>query len=158
MERTWTLLSQTSEAGSTILTLKHNATAMGWQVGDDIGIATTTRSDSPRHTIVAINGVTLTLDRPLQFTHWGGIRTIEGYALEMAAEVINLQRSVLITGDDLGRRYHDTIHILFTHTIFTTHVITLYVKNLQIHRHHSTCKVFIPERLMRMNQMTAFMI
>ena len=75
---------------------------MGWQVGDDIGIATTTRSDSPRHTIVAINGATVTIDRPLETDHWGGFRNVEGYALEMAAEVINLQRSVLITGDDEG--------------------------------------------------------
>eukprot|EP00437_Effrenium_voratum_P009909 CAMPEP_0181428788 /NCGR_PEP_ID=MMETSP1110-20121109/16861_1 /TAXON_ID=174948 /ORGANISM="Symbiodinium sp., Strain CCMP421" /LENGTH=1773 /DNA_ID=CAMNT_0023552029 /DNA_START=37 /DNA_END=5358 /DNA_ORIENTATION=- len=39
------------------------------------------------------------LDRPLEDEHWGGFREVEGYSLEMAAEVVNLNRSVVITGD-----------------------------------------------------------
>ncbi|CAE7249476.1 Cemip2 [Symbiodinium sp. CCMP2592] len=41
----------------------------------------------------------LYLDTPLEADHWGGLREVEGYWLEMAAEVVNLQRSVVITGD-----------------------------------------------------------
>ena len=43
--------------------------------------------------------VVIHLDRPLEQDHWGGHREVEGYALEMAAEVVNLNRSVVITGD-----------------------------------------------------------
>ena len=39
------------------------------------------------------------LERPLEQDHWGGYRLVEGYELEMAAEVVNLNRTVVITGD-----------------------------------------------------------
>eukprot|EP00913_Durusdinium_trenchii_P018642 g17517.t3 len=42
--------------------------------------------------------VVLHLDNGLSNEHWGGFREVEGYSLEMAAEV-NLNRSVVITGD-----------------------------------------------------------
>ena len=42
----------------------------------------------------------VTIDEPLIDTHWGGFRDVVGYKLEMAAEVINLQRSIVIWGDD----------------------------------------------------------
>ncbi|CAK9057639.1 Cell surface hyaluronidase (Cell migration-inducing hyaluronidase 2) (Transmembrane protein 2) [Durusdinium trenchii] len=43
--------------------------------------------------------VVLHLDNGLSNEHWGGFREVEGYSLEMAAEVVNLNRSVVITGD-----------------------------------------------------------
>ena len=101
LDRTWTLLASNSAAGSSVLNVKHDPDAMGWQVGDEIGIATTTRTDSPRRFITAIDGNSITIDEPLLHTHWGGMRDLAGgFSLEMAAEVINLQRSIVITGDD----------------------------------------------------------
>ena len=55
-ERTWTLLAANAEAGATVLTLKHDPVQMGWAVGDEIGIATTRRSDAPRRFITSIDG------------------------------------------------------------------------------------------------------
>mmetsp|Transcript_35303 Transcript_35303/g.94015 ORF Transcript_35303/g.94015 Transcript_35303/m.94015 type:complete len:1048 (-) Transcript_35303:226-3369(-) len=50
---------------------------------------------------------------PLSATHWGGVRTFGGRTLEMAAEVINLERSVLITGDsDNFENSMQGIHVL----------------------------------------------
>ena len=42
----------------------------------------------------------MTIDEPLIDTHWGGYRDVVGYQLEMAAEVMNLQRSIVISGND----------------------------------------------------------
>ena len=83
---------------------------MGWRVGDEIGIATTSRvghqggavNPSPKRTITAISGNEVTIDSPLDHTHWGGMRNLPGgYSLEMAAEVVNLARSIVIRGDDV---------------------------------------------------------
>ena len=72
---------------------------MNWQIGDKIGIATTSRSESTLHTITSISGNTIGIDPSLKYNHMGGIRDIEGYKIEMSAEVVNLHRSVVITGD-----------------------------------------------------------
>mmetsp|Transcript_33320 Transcript_33320/g.59824 ORF Transcript_33320/g.59824 Transcript_33320/m.59824 type:complete len:643 (-) Transcript_33320:417-2345(-) len=47
----------------------------------------------------AAEQMVLYLDKPLDAEHWGGLRNIQGLNLEMAAEVVNLERSVVITGD-----------------------------------------------------------
>ncbi|CAE8721049.1 unnamed protein product [Polarella glacialis] len=47
----------------------------------------------------AAEQMVLYLDKPLDAEHWGGLRNIQGLSLEMAAEVVNLERSVVITGD-----------------------------------------------------------
>lgn len=41
----------------------------------------------------------LHLKEPVTQEHWGGFKEIQGHRFEMAAEVVNLERSVLITGD-----------------------------------------------------------
>ena len=97
--RTWTLLSQTVLPGQSVLFLKHDPSDMGWQVGDRIGLATTSRGESTVHRIVSLAYGQLTLAEPVQQQHWGGHKEIEGKQFELAAEVVNLERSVLITGD-----------------------------------------------------------
>jgi len=103
LQRTWTLLSKTVMAGETTLHLKHDPIAMGWQVGDRIGLATTSRGDSTVHRITQISGKQLTVAEPARDEHWGGYREIGEFGaqrrFELAAEVVNLERSVLITGD-----------------------------------------------------------
>lgn len=38
------------------------------------------------------------VDEPVRADHFGGFREVEGYRFEMAAEVVNLERTVTITG------------------------------------------------------------
>ena len=73
---------------------------MGWQVGDVLGIAKTTGSHKGEQvTIKSVEQFKVTIDKPLEALRWGGMRNVEGYDLEMASEVINLSRNILITGD-----------------------------------------------------------
>ena len=74
---------------------------MGWKVGDLIGIAKTTQGKGygQQVKIAAIEQFKIIIEKPLVDTHWGGLRDIEGYNVELAAEIINLSRNVLITGD-----------------------------------------------------------
>jgi len=99
LESTWTELDRNHQAGSTKLYLKDDPTEMGWRVGDRIGVATTTRGESTKHTITEVHKKMVKIDKPLKSEHWGGFREIEGYKFWMAAEVVNLERSVVITGD-----------------------------------------------------------
>mmetsp|Transcript_117680 Transcript_117680/g.377616 ORF Transcript_117680/g.377616 Transcript_117680/m.377616 type:complete len:988 (+) Transcript_117680:2-2965(+) len=62
MARTWCLLNRTARAGSTELFLNFDPSAMGWKVGDRIGLATTSMGTSTKHQIVAIREAT---DEPL---------------------------------------------------------------------------------------------
>jgi hypothetical protein len=59
LTRTWSLLAETATPGTTSLTLKHPAEEMGWRVGDRLGVATTTRSNSTVHTILGMLGTTV---------------------------------------------------------------------------------------------------
>lgn len=69
---TWTRLGATAEAGSSTIVL---AEPVNWQAGDKIAIASSVWSPEQVEdrfvSSVSTDGVTLTLDRPLQFTHWG---------------------------------------------------------------------------------------
>lgn len=116
MQKTWTLLSATARVGSTVLQLKDDPRVMQWRIGDRIGIATTTLGLSTQHRISALGpGSAISIQGPLQATHWGGYKAIGNRRFELAAEVVNLERSVLITGD------HDDFDTSFQglHTIMT---------------------------------------
>ena len=116
MSRTWMLLTETARAGDTSITLDGDADAAGWRVGDLIAIAPTSsfpRSDnlessSEEFNIAEINGNTVTLDSAISQSRLGSV------ARRMQAEVVNLSRSVLITGDD----YDDSDHGLHTIAAF----------------------------------------
>eukprot|EP00933_Yihiella_yeosuensis_P028748 TRINITY_DN22577_c0_g2_i1.p1 TRINITY_DN22577_c0_g2~~TRINITY_DN22577_c0_g2_i1.p1 ORF type:complete len:1594 (+),score=244.66 TRINITY_DN22577_c0_g2_i1:990-5771(+) len=57
----------------------------------------------------------LYLDRPLVDEHWGGFRDVQGHSFEMAAEVVNLERKVLITGDhDDFFQTHQGLHTIMS--------------------------------------------
>eukprot|EP00931_Biecheleriopsis_adriatica_P067560 TRINITY_DN4167_c0_g1_i1.p1 TRINITY_DN4167_c0_g1~~TRINITY_DN4167_c0_g1_i1.p1 ORF type:complete len:1079 (-),score=142.05 TRINITY_DN4167_c0_g1_i1:102-3338(-) len=98
LSRTWSLLSETVAPGTSMLSLKHNPAEMGWQPGDRVGVATTSLSNSTTHTITKVGQNWIELGEPVQFEHWGGHREVGGRRFEMAAEVVNLERSVVITG------------------------------------------------------------
>lgn len=107
----WTRLGNQASAGATSITV---LAATGWQVGDELAIAPTepptqtterfpasvTRFDLVR--IAAVNGLAITLDRPLAFSH-PSVQVRPG--VWYAAEVMNLTRTVSLEGA-LGRRAH----------------------------------------------------
>jgi hypothetical protein len=106
MARTWSLLAFTVPEGADSITLVHDVAAMGWTVGDRVAIASTTANSlghAQAFTIQAIAGNTISLASPLGVDVGTG-QTDQEYLGEqtsrMQAEVINLKRNVVLTGDD----------------------------------------------------------
>ena len=68
----WTKLSKTAEAGSTSIEVLN---AADWRVGDEIVLASTDYDprQAERRTISAISGNTITLDKKLDYMHFGKI-------------------------------------------------------------------------------------
>jgi len=117
--RTWSLLAANAPAGSASVRLAHDPIAMGWQVGDRIGIAPTTgaqpgqppQSEGTVHRVTRIGsggafdgevGYALDISPPLPWAAAGGNQLVEGFRVGIAAEVVNLARSVIISGDDFS--------------------------------------------------------
>src|SRR5690349_674292 len=71
-KNTWTKLSQTAAAGSNSIQVLD---ASGWRVGDEIVLASTDFDprQAERRTISAIRGNAITLDKALEFMHFGKI-------------------------------------------------------------------------------------
>ncbi|KAM9824037.1 PKHD1 like 1, tandem duplicate 1 [Neosynchiropus ocellatus] len=98
-----TKLSWTAEAGSRTLNL---VDSVSWQVGDQVAISTTSFNvwETETRTIseVSADGLTLTLDQPLDYTHIGENHTIEdtGITYTLAADVGHLTRKIQIIGQD----------------------------------------------------------
>ena len=69
---TWTQLAATAEKGSTRIEVLD---ASGWKVGDEIVLASTDYNPRQAETrfIAAIDGDSITLDRPLDYMHFGRI-------------------------------------------------------------------------------------
>src|SRR6187399_789064 len=69
-QNTWTKLSNTATAGATSIQVLN---ASGWRVGDEIVRASTDFNprQAERRTISAISGNTLTLDKKLDYMHFG---------------------------------------------------------------------------------------
>src|SRR5687767_1416470 len=86
---TWTKLANTANAGSTSIQVLN---AAGWRVGDEIVLASTDYDprQAERRTISAIRGNTITLDRKLDFMHFGKIT----FDVDERGEVANLTRNI----------------------------------------------------------------
>src|SRR6476620_5901922 len=71
-QNTWTKLARTAEADSNSIQVLN---AAGWRVGDEIVLASTDFNprQAERRTISAIRGNTITLDKKLDFMHFGKI-------------------------------------------------------------------------------------
>jgi hypothetical protein len=121
IERSWVKLGATARAGEKVVTLA--GPVAGWRVGDRVIVTATQRIRRERatlragqgkesmkafteeRTIAAIDGATLTLDRPLDEDHRG-----EG---NYRGEVANLSRNVVIESADPSRaqaRGHTMYH------------------------------------------------
>src|SRR5499427_8063243 len=87
----WTKLSKTAEAGSTSIDVLN---AAGWRAGDMIVLASTDFDphQAERRTIAAIRGNTITLDKKLDYMHFGKITS----NVDERGEVGMLSRNIVI--------------------------------------------------------------
>jgi len=113
LQRTWSLLAEPFLTNQVSFKLLHSPVRMGWTVGDRIGISPTQKgSDGTGHTfrIVSLDDDgTVYVDTPnptnrqatflppRQATYNEETKT----AALLSAEVVNLSRNIVITGDDL---------------------------------------------------------
>jgi len=98
---TWTKLSATAEKGATQIQVLD---ASGWRVGDEIILASTDFDprQAEKRTIAAINGNTITLDRPLEYMHFGKIT----FDVDERGEVGLLTRNIKIqASEDAAESY-----------------------------------------------------
>src|SRR5512132_4079470 len=88
-QNTWTKLANTANAGSTSIQVLN---AAGWRVGDEIVLASTDFDprQAERRTIAAIRGNTITLDKQLDFMHFGKIT----FDVDERGEVAMLTRNI----------------------------------------------------------------
>jgi cell surface hyaluronidase len=104
-KRSWTRLNATALRGATQLTLL--GPLSGWQVGDEIAIAPSDYNalEAEKRKITAINAQVVTLDRPLEFDHWGASPESYGSkSLDMRSEVGNLTRNIVVRSVDNQER------------------------------------------------------
>src|SRR5262250_904041 len=87
----WTKLSSTAAAGATSIQVLN---AAGWRVGDEIVLASTDFDprQAERRTIAAIRGNTITLDRKLDYMHFGKIT----FDVDERGEVGLLSRNIVV--------------------------------------------------------------
>jgi len=87
----WTKLSKTADAGSNSIDVLN---AAGWRAGDVIVLASTDfdAHQAERRTIAAIKGNTITLDKKLDYMHFGKI----SFGVDERGEVGLLSRNILI--------------------------------------------------------------
>jgi cell migration-inducing and hyaluronan-binding protein len=105
-EHTWTKLADTAAAGSTEIEVLD---ASGWRRGDQIVLASTDFNprQAEQRTVTAVRGNKLTLDRALEYMHFGKITTASTSAARSAADAqhphpgLGRRRAVL-----LRRAYH----------------------------------------------------
>ena len=100
-ETTWTTLTNTVNMGASSITVNDDIT--GWKIGDEIVIASSDYEH--RHTeyfsIVAINGLDITLNTTMLWRHLGSATTTNTYngkVVDQAAEVALLTRNIRIDG------------------------------------------------------------
>lgn len=102
LTRTWSLLQVPLAEGDTVLRLAHDPVQMGWKVGDRIAVAPTddrSQGDAQSFIIVGFErGRLILLDKMSIRFHDASV--IPGTAISKRAEVINLSRNIIISGDD----------------------------------------------------------
>jgi cell surface hyaluronidase len=93
----WTKLNATAKKGDKTITL---AETVDWKVGDSIVIASTDFDYKQAETfkIQSISGTTVTIDKAIQYMHYGQIQTYNGKSVDQRAEVGLLSRNIVIQG------------------------------------------------------------
>jgi len=106
-ENSWTKLAETAEAGDTRIRVLD---ASGWQIGDEIVLASTDynpRQAERRH-IRRIRGNRITLDEPLKYMHFGEIT----YGVDERGEVGMLTRNIKVQASDSAEDSYFGGHIM----------------------------------------------
>jgi len=103
----WTKLTKTAKAGSTQIDVLN---AAGWRKGDQIVLASTDFDphQAEQRTITAISGNALTLDKPLQYMHFGEIT----FGVDERGEVGLLTRNIKIQASDDAEKSYFGGHVM----------------------------------------------
>src|SRR5512147_2115758 len=120
---TWTKLAKTAEAGSNSIELLN---AAQWRAGDEIVLASTDFNprQAERRTIAAINGNTITLDKKLEYMHFGKIT----FDVDERGEVGLLTRNIKIQASPDAEQTFFGGHIM---AMVTSH---MYVDGVELNR------------------------
>nr|WP_166178708.1 G8 domain-containing protein [Altererythrobacter segetis] len=104
---TWTKLARTAKAGSSRIEVSN---ARGWRKGDVIVLASTDFDprQAEKRTIAAASGNALTLDKPLQYMHYGEVT----YGVDERGEVGLLTRNIRIQASDDTEKTYFGGHIM----------------------------------------------
>lgn len=107
----WTQLKKTASPGHTIL---ETVDAMNWRVGDKVVIAPsgTDPEQAEVRTIVEVIGDQIRVTPSLNFRHYGRIDTINGYAIDMRAEIGLLTRDIVLQGDASSETSKNGGHVM----------------------------------------------
>src|SRR6187431_1179503 len=94
-ENAWTKLAMTAQKGANRIKVLN---AAGWRAGDEIVLASTDFNprQAERRTVTAVSGNTLTLDRPLEYMHFGEIT----FGVDERGEVGLLTRNIRIQASE----------------------------------------------------------
>src|SRR5688572_4286875 len=119
----WTKLSKTVEAGSTSIEVLN---AAGWRAGDEIVLASTDFDphQAERRTIAAIRGNTITLDKKLDYMHFGKI-TLN---VDERGEVGMLSRNIVVQASP------DADKTLFGGHIMAMNGSKMFVEGVELNR------------------------
>lgn len=97
---TWTQLADgaTAEPGDTSITVEER---VGWEAGDEIVLASTDYDPglTEKRTVTGVDGNTISFDEPLDYMHYSNRKEFGGEVLDQRAEVLNLDRNIVIQGD-----------------------------------------------------------
>jgi hypothetical protein len=119
----WTKLSKTAEAGSNSIEVLN---ATGWQAGDIIVLASTDFDphQAERRTIAAIRGNTITLDKKLDYMHFGKIT----FDVDERGEVGMLSRNIVVQASP------DADKTLFGGHIMAMNGSKMFVEGIELNR------------------------
>ena len=103
----WSKLAKTAKAGSTSLEVLN---ASGWRVGDEVVLASTDFDprQAERRTVTAVGGNTLTIDKPLQYMHFGEIT----FNVDERGEVAMLTRNIKIQASEDAEKTYFGGHVM----------------------------------------------
>jgi cell migration-inducing and hyaluronan-binding protein len=106
-ENAWTKLAKTVQAGSATIEVLD---ARGWRAGDEIVLASTDFDprQAERRTVAAVEGNAITLDRPLEYMHFGEIT----FGVDERGEVGLLTRNIRIQASEDSESTYFGGHIM----------------------------------------------
>jgi cell migration-inducing and hyaluronan-binding protein len=106
-EHTWTKLAKTAQAGSAQIEVLD---ASGWRTGDEIVLASTDFDprQAEKRTVAAIDGNVITLDRALEYMHFGEVT----FGVDERGEVGLLTRNIRIQASDDAEESYFGGHIM----------------------------------------------